>query len=246
MSELELSPSSTLHGSASTRTTCVVCEVATAKYKCPTHKQELQCSGKRSRHEYVPVSEYNETTMISDYRMLEEGADLQSSLQKACSRVVTGQTGTGTHRSGAAELVKAAARYRIDLKFMSAGMQRHTTNTTVFSKQDRCICWRLELRFPLASQTVHLDRILDSTTLEQVLISAFSWRHGNAAQSVQLSQYTAATPAGCSVVLQREQVPHSCARLKNVGIKQTVQDALAGECVIEFPIFIVQLKQPDS
>lgn len=51
---------------------------------------------------------------------------------------------------------------------LPAGMQRHKTNTSYFSRRDQCIYWHLEIRFPLVQVTVHLERVQASTTIQQV------------------------------------------------------------------------------
>lgn len=94
---------------------------------CSAHKQVSQCSGKRSRHEYVPAANYDESTMISDYMLLEEGVNVQSTLQNGTSPFVTGQNSQVRSRKGAQELLKAALRSSIDLKFMPAGMSTSPT-----------------------------------------------------------------------------------------------------------------------
>lgn len=75
----------------------------------------------------------------------------------------------------------------------------------------------------------------------QVLNTAFSWKDGQAARAVRLSPFIDATPAECEVYLQREQVPSPHDRMKQLSTGETVEDSLTGECVIEYPVFVVQL-----
>lgn len=72
------------------------------------------------------MSNYDERSMMSDYRFLEEVSDLHSSLQSATMRLVAEDT-RNCHptpirgKKGSQELVNEAARTRVDLKFMPAG-----------------------------------------------------------------------------------------------------------------------------
>lgn len=72
---------------------------------------------------------------------------------------------------------------------------------------------------------------------------AFSWKDGHAARSVKLAAFVDATPAQCEVLLQRELIPATQDKMKRIRIDDTVQDALSGECVVEYPVFVVQLRQ---
>lgn len=80
----------------------------------------------------------------------------------------------------------------------------------------------------------------------QVLNAAFSWKDGHAARAVRLAPFIDATPAECEVCLQREQVPSTHDHMKHVSTGQTVEDSLSGECVIEYPVFVVQLQRQNT
>ena len=78
-----------------------------------------------------------------------------------------------------------------------------------------------------------------------MLDDVFTYKAGLGALQVQLADYISATPAGCSVALQRERVPATAAeheRLKPVSLEHCVSDALQKEVVLEFPVFVVSLE----
>ncbi len=49
------------------------------------------CSGKRQRTEFVPLSEFDERDLISDYNFLEEAAQLADSAQRSRQRLSSAQ-----------------------------------------------------------------------------------------------------------------------------------------------------------
>ncbi|KAI9334802.1 hypothetical protein BD770DRAFT_292176, partial [Pilaira anomala] len=64
---------------------CHICKVADWRYTCPRchthtcsltcvkqHKLETSCSGIRDKTSYVPLRNYNESNMMSDYTYLED------------------------------------------------------------------------------------------------------------------------------------------------------------------------------
>lgn len=117
------------HGCSRTQsqflTHCAGCKAQTCSLSCCTaHKSKSNCSGKRSREEFVALSDYDEQTMMSDYRLLEDVSDLQC-LQKSRTRDAAHKTGNrqtiNRVKKDGQELLKAATRCRIDLKFMPTG-----------------------------------------------------------------------------------------------------------------------------
>lgn len=55
--------------------TCPKCEVKTCCLDCVRiHKKELECNGIRDRTKFVRMKDFNDSDLLSDYRLLEECA----------------------------------------------------------------------------------------------------------------------------------------------------------------------------
>jgi hypothetical protein len=79
-----------------------------------------------------------------------------------------------------------------------------------------------------------------------VLKKALTYDVGAGERLVQLADYVAASPAGCNVCLRREQVQANepvASRELVVSLSMTLQQALEGQCIVEFPRFRVSLKE---
>lgn len=78
----------------------------------------------------------------------------------------------------------------------------------------------------------------------QVLCEALQYQQGRGELQVYLAEFVAAGAPGCSLLLKREGVA-ACApapqRHRAIAATATLQDALRGECIVEFPRFLVRL-----
>lgn len=81
----------------------------------------------------------------------------------------------------------------------------------------------------------------------QVLNEALAYQIGAGERLVKLAAFVAATDDGCLVYLRREQVPANdplANRELLLPLSMTIQDALQGQCIVEFPRFRVVLRKP--
>lgn len=82
----------------------------------------------------------------------------------------------------------------------------------------------------------------------QVLQKALMYVAGSGQLQIQLADHVAATAAGCRVCLLREGVPASAPerdRVKQIPLGSTIEEAIWGQLIIEFPRFRVSLLAHD-
>ncbi|KAL2478846.1 HIT-type Zinc finger family protein [Forsythia ovata] len=77
------------------KATCEECKINPSKYKCPgcsirscslpcvkAHKQRIGCTGKRPLTNFVPLSQFDDTILLSDYNLLEDVKRVAESAQR--------------------------------------------------------------------------------------------------------------------------------------------------------------------
>ncbi|KAG1675960.1 hypothetical protein FOA52_014204 [Chlamydomonas sp. UWO 241] len=137
------------------RPMCEVCSEEPSKYRCPgcerrtcslacitRHKGESGCNGKRDRLKFVSMSNFDDRTMMSDFRLLEEVQRVDD-VAKRC-RPPFPKHELPPHLS---TLVYQAHRRHIDMRLMNPGMHRRITNSTRFDRQAQKMMWRVEWHF---------------------------------------------------------------------------------------------------
>ncbi|CAI8045280.1 Box C/D snoRNA protein 1 [Geodia barretti] len=162
---------------------CESCGVERGRYKCPgcgvrscsvqcvkRHKTERRCEGKRSNTNYVSLSEFTTSHLLSDYYFLEEAGRMIDSAHRGLQNI-----GRDTReRRQRLQRVRTAARKRgISLQLCPQGMVKHQANTscTIWNKdrRDWGIQWRVRLVFPLAGQEFTEERVCEDKSLEDLL-----------------------------------------------------------------------------
>ncbi|CAI8045281.1 Box C/D snoRNA protein 1 [Geodia barretti] len=125
---------------------CESCGVERGRYKCPgcgvrscsvqcvkRHKTERRCEGKRSNTNYVSLSEFTTSHLLSDYYFLEEAGRMIDSAHRGLQNI-----GRDTReRRQRLQRVRTAARKRgISLQLCPQGMVKHQANTscTIWNK----------------------------------------------------------------------------------------------------------------
>ncbi|KAG8053859.1 hypothetical protein GUJ93_ZPchr0001g31586 [Zizania palustris] len=131
-------PTPGIGGSSSKGTPCEECGERPWKYRCPgcsrltcslpcvqSHKRRTACTGKRPRADPVPLSQFDDNHLLSDYNFLEE----------------TNQVIESAHRL----IGGPASRYLSPLS--SQGMARREKNRSWHNYRKDCIYWTLEWKF---------------------------------------------------------------------------------------------------
>eukprot|EP01018_Ginkgo_biloba_P018681 Gb_31758 [translate_table: standard] len=130
--------------------TCEECGKNPPKYKCPgcglrscglacvkAHKERTQCTGKRNRTEFVPLSQFNDNWLISDYNLLEETLRIAEAAKRTRDPL-------GNNRRSLSSNVKAlrnqSRNRNTTLLCLPKGMSKKETNRSFY---DRRLVWSL-------------------------------------------------------------------------------------------------------
>lgn len=100
------------------------CKKRTCSLQCSkAHKEETGCTGKRAREAFVPLSQYEERHLMSDFRFVEEVAEAKDAAEKR--RVLGPRLGAlSVHQLPRylKDLVHAASHDKVQLQLMHPGM----------------------------------------------------------------------------------------------------------------------------
>ncbi|EEF50184.1 box C/D snoRNA protein 1 [Ricinus communis] len=170
---------------------CEECKENPSKYKCPgcslrscslpcvkAHKHRTGCSGKRNQTHFVPLSQFNDSLILSDYNLLEETKRVAESAQRMRTKLCAyPQFRLPAYLQS---LRRAAASRRTKLIFLPSGMSKREKNQSRYNQRKKFIAWTVEWRFHttdvvLLDHGVHEDRNLFSV-IEQHL-NPGPWNH---------------------------------------------------------------------
>ncbi|KAL7396933.1 hypothetical protein ABVT39_013918 [Epinephelus coioides] len=155
---------------------CGVCGSEEAKYRCPAclghscsllcvkkHKEDSGCSGVRNKTAFVTLSHFDEMTLLSDYRLLEDTGRFADGANRD-SLIRTPRSTLKTKR-----LAACARKMNITLRFLPITFTKSRENSTVFVTKEKLFLWHLKLIFPQSSTEFSQKRVSDKQTLEQIL-----------------------------------------------------------------------------
>uniref|UniRef100_A0A803PFQ4 Box C/D snoRNA protein 1 n=1 Tax=Cannabis sativa TaxID=3483 RepID=A0A803PFQ4_CANSA len=162
---------------------CEECKFKHSKYKCPgcsfrscslpcvkSHKQRTGCTGKRSRTHFVPISQFDDNQLISDYNLLEEVKRVSESAQRMRNKLCRyNHYKLPFHLRS---VRSAAASRRTKILFLPSGMAKREKNQTHYDQRKKCIYWTIEWRFH-STDVVLLDNEID----ENLNISSIIGNH---------------------------------------------------------------------
>uniref|UniRef100_A0A2P2JGR8 Box C/D snoRNA protein 1 n=1 Tax=Rhizophora mucronata TaxID=61149 RepID=A0A2P2JGR8_RHIMU len=170
---------------------CGECGANPSKYKCPAcslrscslpcvkaHKQRTGCTGKRDQTHFVPLSNFDDHLLFSDYNLLEEMKRVAESARRmrAQFRVHPYPKFPPHLRS----LVHAASNRRTKLLLLPIGMSRRDNNQTRYNHRKKFISWTIEWRFH-STDVVLLDHgVHEDTNLFSVIekhLKPGPWNH---------------------------------------------------------------------
>ncbi|KAL6587495.1 hypothetical protein OROMI_000473 [Orobanche minor] len=167
---------------------CQECNTNASKYKCPgcslrtcslacvnSHKQRTTCTGKRLLTNFVPISEFDDNQLVSDYTMLEKRI-----ADSARRRRVTVCGYSQWLPKPLKNLRVAAAKRRTQLFFFAKGMSKREKNNTYYNFRKNSISWTVEWRFH-STDVVLLDHgIHEDSTLFSAIekhLKPGPWNH---------------------------------------------------------------------
>ncbi|KAA8515715.1 hypothetical protein F0562_018674 [Nyssa sinensis] len=226
---------------------CEECETNPSKYKCPgcsvrscslpcvkAHKQRTGCTGKRQQTKFVPLSEFDDNLLLSDYNMLEEVKRVAESAQRMRDKLC----GYSHFRLPfpLKNLRRAAASRRTKLLFLSSGMSKRVTNQSYYNNRKKFISWTIEWRFN-STDVVLIDHgVHENTNLCSVIenhLKAGPWNH-------RLKQFCE-EPLDSLKFFIRTYPKGSKSPFRELDIKAPLRQQLANLVILEYPVILVFL-----
>ncbi|KAL3615394.1 hypothetical protein CASFOL_041055 [Castilleja foliolosa] len=226
---------------------CHECKINPSKYKCPgcslrscslpcvnSHKKRTSCTGKRPLTSFVPVSQFDDNLLISDYNMLEDVKRIAESAQRMRVKLCGySHFKVPFHLKS---LQNAAKSRKTELLFHENGMSKRQKNQTYYNKKMKFIAWTIEWRFHSTDVVLVDHRVNENSTLASVIekhLKPGPWKNSLRQfcdQSLDsLKFFTRKYPKG----------PES--PFRQLNIREPIREQLADMVILEYPIIHVYL-----
>ncbi|RVE73587.1 hypothetical protein OJAV_G00032690 [Oryzias javanicus] len=228
---------------------CGVCGSEKAKYRCPAclthscsllcvkkHKEDSGCSGVRNKTAFVALSHFDEMTLLSDYRFLED----------------TGRFSDGASRDSLVRaprttfkiklLAAQARKMNITLRFLPLTFTKRRENSTVFNPRDQMFLWHLKLMFPQSSSEFSQRRVPDGHTLKQILTTYIHPTESDPVFRQKLKMYVNASSEDVKVYMKAEGRKANSVRYHELDTEKSLKDNLSFKMLIEYPVLHVVLR----
>jgi hypothetical protein len=230
---------------------CDTCGNEDAKYTCPScqwlscslpcvqhHKKELNCTGKRSVTDFVPLSTYNDVTLRDDYFFLENTLRFVDSTSRD---KLKNSNKHNWRKNKNLDKVKDVCKSRgITLYLAPPGLSCHHDNTTktFFSKQTKkmVIMWKIQWNFVDCS-VKFTDKCVSEESLLQGLLDKYI--HHSKSDPVlryKLRPYvTSYSDTQVFMKIERKKEKEFYLLDKTISLV----DNLRGKLILEHPVFWV-------
>ncbi|XP_041862926.1 box C/D snoRNA protein 1 isoform X2 [Melanotaenia boesemani] len=205
---------------------CGVCRSDEAKYRCPSchkhscsllcvkkHKDDSGCSGVRNKTAFVTLSHFDEMTLLSDYRFLED----------------TGRFADGATRDNlirvprstfkAKRMAVHARKMNITLRFLPVTFTKSKENSTFF-----------------------LPKVADTQTLMQILSPYIHPTDSDPVIRQKLKMYVNSPFDHVKVFIKAEGRKANSVRYHELDIEKSLRDNLSYKTLIEYPVLHVVLR----
>ncbi|CAL1399959.1 unnamed protein product [Linum trigynum] len=225
---------------------CVECKNTAAKYKCPgcslqtcslpcvkSHKHRTGCSGKRDVAPFVPMSQFDDETLVSDYNFLEEAkrvVDLGPRM-RAQLRAYS-QFRLPFHLQS---LKRAASSRRTTLLLLPSGMSRREKNKTRYDQRKKSIFWTIEWRFYLTGVVLFDHGVNENTSVCSEIekhLKPGPWKH-------KLKQFSEVGLESLKCFIRK--YPKGKSHFRELDIKAPLKQQLGNLTVLEHPVIYVLL-----
>uniref|UniRef100_A0ACD5XEU6 Uncharacterized protein n=1 Tax=Avena sativa TaxID=4498 RepID=A0ACD5XEU6_AVESA len=244
-------PSSGPGGGGEKGAPCEECGEQPWKYRCPgcsrltcslpcvqAHKRRTACSGKRARTDPVPLSQFDDNQLLSDYNLLEETSQVRESAHRLIvgfGRNYGGGDGA-TLPSWLFFLRKAAQRRGVRLFFLPRGMTRREQNQSRHFHRKDIICWTLEWRFN-STDIILTDHQIDE---HATLLSLLEKHLSPTPLKDQLTPYRNAELRDLKLFIQKS-AKDSKSPYRQLNIEEPLRTQLRGTLIVEYPTINVFL-----
>ncbi|PON59528.1 Zinc finger, HIT-type [Parasponia andersonii] len=226
---------------------CEECKLKASKYKCPgcsfcscslpcvkAHKQRTGCTGKRNRTQFVPLSNFDDNQLLSDYNLLEEAKRVSESAQRMRNKLCRYNYYRLPYHLKSVR--SAAASRRTKILFLPSGMSKREKNQTRYEQRKKCIYWTIEWRFH-STDVVLLDHgVNENMNISSIVgnhLKPGPWHH-------QLKQF-------CEEDLERLKFfirkfhKGTSSPFYELDVKAPLRQQLANRVVLEYPVVYVFL-----
>lgn len=227
--------------------TCEECKTNPSKYKCPgcslrscslpcvkAHKQRTGCTGKRPLTNYLPLSQFDDNVLLSDYNMLEDVKRVAESAQRTRLKLC----GEYHYRLPfpLKSLRSAAASRRTKLLFLSNGMSKRLMNRTYYNNRKKFISWTIEWRFRSTDVVLIEHGIHENTNLCSVIgkhLEHGPWNH-------RLRQFCD-EPLDSLKFFIRKYPKGPRSPYRKLNIEASIREQLENLVILEYPVIHVFL-----
>ncbi|KAJ7525050.1 hypothetical protein O6H91_17G034100 [Diphasiastrum complanatum] len=232
-------------------TVCEECGNNLAKYRCPAcalrscglscvraHKERTGCTGKRDRTAFVPLSDYDDNLLISDYNLLEESLRITDSAKRIRDHLGSSEKKMSSQMI---QLRNQAANRNIKIFFLANGMSRRETNTAFYNRRFKCIFWKVEWRFDSTEVNLVDHRVDENLKLEKVLEKHLAAYPGNALVRHKLRQFLKEPLQQLKLLMKKEPCSVSKEEYFELNMSEPLRKQLAYKSIYEYPIVNVVL-----
>lgn len=236
---------------AENRPNCEECGKSPWKYKCPgcglrscglpcvkAHKERTQCTGKRDRAQFVPISQFDDNWLVSDYNLLEEALRITEAAKR--SRAPLGDIRRFQSKPRKAFNNQARNR-RTDLLFLPKGMSKNETNRSYYNRWRKCIYWTVEWQFH-STDVIFIDHGVDEhVSLQSILEKHLTIGPGNPVSRHKLRHFCKESTDNLKLFVKKEYTKGNKNLYFELNITEPLRSQLAGKIIIEYPVIHVVL-----
>ncbi|PON87069.1 Zinc finger, HIT-type [Trema orientale] len=226
---------------------CEECKLKASKYKCPgcsfrscslpcvkAHKQRTGCTGKRNRTQFVPLSNFDDNQLLSDYNLLEEAKRVSESAQRMRNKLCRYNYYRLPYHLKSVR--SAAASRRTKILFLPSGMSKREKNQTRYEQRKKCIYWTIEWRFH-STDVLLLDHgVNENMNISSIVgnhLKPGPWHH-------QLKQFCEEDLESLKFFIRKFHKGAS-SPFYELDVKAPLRQQLANRVVLEYPVVYVFL-----
>ncbi|CAK8564964.1 unnamed protein product [Lathyrus sativus] len=225
---------------------CEECKSNPSKYKCPgcsiqscslpcvkAHKARTGCNGKRNQTQFVPISQFDDNILLSDYNLLEEVKRVAEVASKTRTKL-----GVSTYfklPNHLKSLRHAAGSRSTKLLFLPNGMSKRENNHSRFDNREKSIHWTIEWRFHSTNIVLHDHGVHEDTSFCTILekhLKPGPWNH-------QLKEFCDDHDRLKLFIRKYPKGPKS--PFKELDMKAPIRQQLKNIVILEYPVVFVFL-----
>ncbi|CAO2838981.1 unnamed protein product [Amaranthus hypochondriacus] len=228
---------------------CEECNSKESKYKCPAcsrrtcslpcvnaHKKTTGCTGKRNYTQIISKSQFNDSTLLSDFHLLEDVKRLAESAQRTRVKLC----GSDPHFRlpfHLKALQSCATSKGTNLLFLPYGMTKREKNQTRYNQRKKFILWTIEWRFHLTDVVLLEHGVHENSTLRSVIdkhLQPSPWRN-------KLRRFCK-DPLDKVKFFIRENDKGNKAPYRELDLDAPLYHLLGGLVILEYPVIHVFLE----